>query len=423
MSATGRKEDEAILTQRRTVTSSTDKAKVVDPTQVLGPNGVPLGSDHAPGTSKCASFFRRLWTSLLMFAAFVLAVHLGQPALFAVVMVVQFMMFKEVVRLAYTHLLTQEDNKNIPLFRTQNWFWFFSTMFFVYGRIAHSVLGYQTPYHTFISFSLLVIAFVGFVLSLKAGFYRVQFSMFAWVFITLIIIVLQSTMLIYNMFQGLFWFVLPAILVMSNDSWAYVWGQLFGRTPLLELSPKKTMEGFIGALICTCLTAFFASRVMINFPILTCPQSVLTFVHPTCTLSAEFVPVTYTLPMALPVLGWTSVSLAPVQIHAFIMGIFASLVAPFGGFFASGFKRAFKIKDFGDLIPGHGGLTDRMDCQLLMGVFVYVYYWTFVNTSDISCACAQALADKVDLASVLQAARKLSLSEQAELAKMLVQRS
>ena len=45
------------------------------------------------------------------------------------------------------------------------------------------------------------------------------------------------------------------------------------------------------------------------------------------------------------------------------MSIFASLVAPFGGFFASGFKRAFNIKDFGHSIPGHGGMTDRMDCQ------------------------------------------------------------
>ena len=83
--------------------------------------------------------------------------------------------------------------------------------------------------------------------------------------------------------------------------------------------------------------------------------------------------------------------------------VFASLVAPFGGFFASGFKRAFKIKvravsrsacalrsprtaltrarhhrmarlqDFGDSIPGHGGFTDRMDCQIIMGLFVYIY--------------------------------------------------
>ena len=47
------------------------------------------------------------------------------------------------------------------------------------------------------------------------------------------------------------------------------------------------------------------------------------------------------------------------------MAIFASIIAPFGGFFASGFKRGFKIKDFGDSIPGHGGMTDRMDCQVI----------------------------------------------------------
>lgn len=49
------------------------------------------------------------------------------------------------------------------------------------------------------------------------------------------------------------------------------------------------------------------------------------------------------------------------------------MIAPFGGFFASGFKRAIKIKDFGDTIPGHGGMTDRFDCQLLMGTFTYLY--------------------------------------------------
>jgi phosphatidate cytidylyltransferase len=54
---------------------------------------------------------------------------------------------------------------------------------------------------------------------------------------------------------------------------------------------------------------------------------------------------------------------APFQIHCLVMATFASLVAPFGGFFASGFKRAFNIKDFGHSIPGHGGMTDRMDCQ------------------------------------------------------------
>jgi phosphatidate cytidylyltransferase len=49
-----------------------------------------------------------------------------------------------------------------------------------------------------------------------------------------------------------------------------------------------------------------------------------------------------------------------------------------GGFFGSGFKRAFKMKDFGDTIPGHGGVTDRFDCQMIMAMFAYLYYWNFV---------------------------------------------
>ena len=61
------------------------------------------------------------------------------------------------------------------------------------------------------------------------------------------------------------------------------------------------------------------------------------------------------------------------------MACFASLIAPFGGFFASGVKRAFDIKDFGQSIPGHGGMTDRMDCQFLMGLFAYMYHQSFIK--------------------------------------------
>lgn len=74
----------------------------------------------------------------------------------------------------------------------------------------------------------------------------------------------------------------------------------------------------------------------------------------------------------------------PIQFHALIMATFASLIAPFGGFFASGMKRAFKLKDFGDSIPGHGGATDRMDCQLMMGLFSYMYYQSFIGGGDVT---------------------------------------
>ncbi len=65
--------------------------------------------------------------------------------------------------------------------------------------------------------------------------------------------------------------------------------------------------------------------------------------------------------------------LSEFSIHVIILTLFASVIAPFGGFFASGFKRSMKIKDFSNLIPGHGGLLDRLDCHIVMMVFTYVY--------------------------------------------------
>jgi len=56
----------------------------------------------------------------------------------------------------------------------------------------------------------------------------------------------------------------------------------------------------------------------------------------------------------------------PIQIHALVLGMFASLVAPFGGYLASGIKRAYGIKDFDSIIPGHGGVMDRMVGLLLV---------------------------------------------------------
>lgn len=67
------------------------------------------------------------------------------------------------------------------------------------------------------------------------------------------------------------------------------------------------------------------------------------------------------------------------HIHVFVLSLFASVVGPFGGFFASGLKRSIKIKDFSNLIPGHGGLSDRMDCQLFMGSFAHFYLSSFLN--------------------------------------------
>ncbi|KAI3717916.1 hypothetical protein L1987_69838 [Smallanthus sonchifolius] len=143
---------------------------------------------------------------------------------------------------------------------------------------------------------------------------------------------------------------LPASLIAINDVAAYFFGFFFGKTPLIKLSPKKTWEGFIGASITTIISAFLLANVLGRYQWLTCPRR----------------------------LPWKEIAVLPVQWHALCLGLFASVIAPFGGFFASGFKRAFKIKDFGGSIPGHGGFTDRMDCQMVMAVFAYIYHQSFV---------------------------------------------
>ena len=58
---------------------------------------------------------------------------------------------------------------------------------------------------------------------------------------------------------------------------------------------------------------------------------------------------------------------------------FCLLGSPFGGFWASAMKRACNIKDFNNLIPGHGGFMDRLDCQFIMVSFVYLYHATFLG--------------------------------------------
>ena len=195
----------------------------------------------------------------------------------------------------------------------------------------------------------------------------------------LFLIVFQAHFVMNNVFEGMIWFFLPAALVITNDIFAYICGITFGRTPLIAISPKKTMEGFIGAWICTIVFGFLLTNVLMNSKYFICPVNDLG-ANLWTGLECAPNPVFKTTPYQLP--EWTHISrtiwVEPIQFHVFVLASFASLIAPFGGFFASGLKRSFNIKDFGDSIPGHGGMTDRMDCQFIMGTLTYMYYQSFI---------------------------------------------
>src|ERR1700761_8957232 len=111
---------------------------------------------------------------------------------------------------------------------------------------------------------LTLTGFVFFVGSLQKGHYRFQFQQFAWTHIALYLIVVQAHFIMNNIFEGMIWFLLPATLVIINDMMAYGCGLIFGRTQLIKLSPKKTVEGFIGAWIFTTLLGFMFANLLIE---------------------------------------------------------------------------------------------------------------------------------------------------------------
>ncbi|CAL1706468.1 unnamed protein product [Somion occarium] len=349
---------------------------------------------------------RTVWT-VIMIGGFLGLLAMGHVYMIILVMLCQTLVYREVTSLFSLKRKgdTGETPGRDPWSKTLNWYFFAVTNYFLYGEsiihyFKHVVFSdaQLAPFatnHRMISFALYTIGFVGFVMSLQRGYLKQQFGLFCWVHMTLLLIVVSSHFIVNNILEGMIWFWVPASLVICNDVFAYIWGITLGRTPLIKLSPKKTVEGFVGAFFSTVVFGIIWGTFFMRFDYMICPVRELgvsafdTTVH--CKPNPVFVWRDWNIPAPLSALlstllgrAITSIPYAPYQIHLFFMACFASLVAPFGGFFASGFKRAFNIKDFGHSIPGHGGMTDRMDCQFLMGVFTYVYYSNLIRETHVT---------------------------------------
>ena len=123
------------------------------------------------------------------------------------------------------------------------------------------------------------------------------------------------------------------IVVQLSDVLQYVWGKLFGRTKIApKLSPSKTVEGFVGGVI---------SATLIGAAL------------------------------------WWITPFTPVQ--AGLLAFIITLMGFFGGLVMSAIKRDRGIKDWGNLIEGHGGLIDRLDSVVFSApIFFHIvrYWWS-----------------------------------------------
>ena len=118
------------------------------------------------------------------------------------------------------------------------------------------------------------------------------------------------------------------VLIWSSDTFAYLTGKFFGKHKMApKISPKKTWEGFAGGVVLTLILGFFVEQY---FP--------------------------------------------ELRGNWMIVGLLVSIFAPLGDLVESQLKRSFAVKDSGNIIPGHGGVLDRLDSFIICAPVVYLYF-------------------------------------------------
>ena len=132
-----------------------------------------------------------------------------------------------------------------------------------------------------------------------------------------------------------FHLLLVVIICVSTDIGGYVFGNIFKGPKLTKISPKKTYSGVIGS--------FLLSLIFTN-------------------LFLDFL---------------SNVETFEFTKEMFLFILLVSFVSQIGDIIVSYFKRKSKIKDTGTIIPGHGGILDRIDGMIFALPFAYVFFLNF----------------------------------------------
>ena len=163
-------------------------------------------------------------------------------------------------------------------------------------------------------------------------------------FLDLILII--SLFSIYHLvqIQGVAFYLLlwSILLVIFSDIGGYIFGKIFKWKKITKISPKKTLSGVLGSFILSLFSIFIAAILFPNINLLFSNIGPLTINF----LEPKF----------------------------FFLSIIFSLVAQGGDLTISYFKRFEKIKDAGKILPGHGGLFDRIDGAMFVVILTLIFY-------------------------------------------------
>lgn len=125
------------------------------------------------------------------------------------------------------------------------------------------------------------------------------------------------------------------VIAFSTDTFAYIIGTLFGKHKLIpSVSPNKSVEGAIGGTICSTLCTILYLYAVDKFYM---------EIH--------------------------------ITINVILVIVLASIAGQLGDLFASKIKRTTGVKDFSQILPGHGGILDRFDSLIFVSSFVYILFY------------------------------------------------
>ena len=214
--------------------------------------------------------------------------------------------------------------KKIPdVMKILSYFWCLFIILYKYKSVDYeNVINYPIVISMFLFFSITVI--------ICGNLRKYDYRDSIWLMIMTLLIGLLFNSLIRIRFIGLEYTIYCLLIAIATDTFAYIGGRLFGKKKLSPtISPNKTYAGsVVGSIVGTIIASVYYYYIIGN-----------------------------------------------AQIEVIILLSFVlTILCQCGDLFFSSIKRYYNVKDYSDLIPGHGGILDRLDSTLFVVIGFLLYY-------------------------------------------------